>query len=238
MVNFNSLLPLVRMILFGVVTLLSVIVFALSAHIIDYTRGYGFYWNFAALSLATGILTFLTLPVMYWLSVTRTGAFTSFIVVEVAWLWFLWIMWIASAGSTAAVVHPSAHGGLASEAQAVQAFGFLNWIFLMVYTTTLFVLAIVSHVKGTSAVWTSSVREFDFNTAVNKTAVPPVAEGANPGLAPQFEKQPELAQQQPQQAGYPPQQVPVTPQQSGYAQPPNPGFAGQPVNAVPSSPQV
>ena len=65
MVEINKLLPLARTIVFGGVSLLSLVVFALSAHIISLTsRTYGGYYYFTALGLATAILTLLTLPAM------------------------------------------------------------------------------------------------------------------------------------------------------------------------------
>ncbi|KAH6896404.1 hypothetical protein BKA70DRAFT_754560 [Coprinopsis sp. MPI-PUGE-AT-0042] len=109
---------------------------------------------------------------MYWLSVSRKGAFTSYVVTEVAWCWFLWIMWIATAGSSTWVNLFS--GSVASEAQAFEAFAFINWFALLFYTTTLFVVAIISHSKGHSAVWTSAVKDFDFNSAVSQSAIPAV----------------------------------------------------------------
>ena len=65
----------------------------------------------------------------YVISNKRRGAVTSFVAAEIAWLWFLWIMWISSAGSTAALYWIAyCTGGVCSEAQAIEAFGFLNWL--------------------------------------------------------------------------------------------------------------
>ena len=66
MVDAKKLLPLVRLGVFGGVCVLSLIVFALSAHIISYTSSFrGYYYTFTALSLATAILTLLSLPALY-----------------------------------------------------------------------------------------------------------------------------------------------------------------------------
>jgi len=230
MVDLNKSIPLVRMIVFGVVCVLSLINFALGCHLtsVFYANGVSYYYYaaryyaFGPLAIVTGLLTLLTLPVMYWLSVSRKGAFTSYVVVEVAWCWFLWIMWIATAGSTVWV--NAASGGLASEVQALEAFAFLNWLALMFYTFTLFVVAIMAHNKGNSGVWTSSVREFDFNSAVNQSAIPAVAPQGTGG--PQMAQQPYYPPQQPMQ-----QQQPLAPQ-AGYAPQAaytgGSGFTGQP----------
>lgn len=91
---------------------------------------------------------------------------------------------------------------------------------VLFYTNTLFVVAIISHHKGRSAVWTSEVKDFDFNTAVNQPAIPAVG--------PQMSGQPGMQQQY-----YPPQQSmqpqqPLAPQAAYTPQQPVPGFAGQP----------
>lgn len=226
MVDLNKLLPTARLVVFSIVCVLSLIDFAIACHLISGTTTYyGYYYTFAALGLATAILSLLTLPVMYWLSVSRKGAFTSYVVTEVAWCWFLWIMWIATAGSSTWVNLFS--GSVASEAQAFEAFAFINWFALLFYTTTLFVVAIISHSKGHSAVWTSAVKDFDFNSAVSQSAIPAVGPQATGQTAMSqqqyYPPQQPMQQQQPlaPQAGYAPQAA-YTPQHTGS------GFAGQP----------
>lgn len=239
MVDLNKNLPLIRMIVFGLVCTLSLVVFGLACHLTSelyggYYYGYSLY-DFAPLGLSTALLTLLTLPVMYYLSIVRKGAFPSFVVVEVAWCWFLWIMWVATAANTVWV--NGRRGGLAAEAQVLEAFAFINWFALLFYTNFLFVVAIMAHHKGTSGVWTSSVKEFDFNTAVNKSAIPPVApQGTGP---PQMAQQPYYPPQQPiqhqqplaPQGGFAPQAA-YTPQHTGGS-----GFAGQP-QGTPQQPPV
>lgn len=241
MVDLNKNLPLARMVVFGVVCVLGLVNFALACYLTSvFYRGgssyYGYFgslYHFAPLGLVTGLLTLLTLPLMYFLSISRKGAFTSYIVVEVVWCWFLWIMWVSTAGS--AIWVNGASGTLAGAAQALEAFSFLNWFALMFYTFTLFVVAIMAHHKGNSGVWTSSVREFDFNTAVNQSAIPAVAPQGTGG--PQMAQQPYYPPQQPMQqqplapqAGYAPQAA-YTPQHTGGS-----GFAGQP--HTPNQPPV
>ena len=62
-------------------------VLVLAALITHFTSSlyFGGYFSFAALGIATSILTFLTLPVMLVLSMNRKGAVTSMIAIEVAW---------------------------------------------------------------------------------------------------------------------------------------------------------
>ena len=68
------------------------------------------------------------------ISIGRKGAFTSYIVVELCWLWFLWIMWVASAGNVASTVWIGSCGRakgiiatICGETQAIEAFGFITW---------------------------------------------------------------------------------------------------------------
>lgn len=143
-----------RMAAFGVVCLFSVIIFCLSAHIISVTNSYrrGAYYQFTAVSLATAIMSLLSLPGLcvfstssdaytpelivdfrwvnrFFISANRRGALPSFVMVEIAWLSFLAVMWVASAGTTVGTgVNYCTVGGICSEAQAIEAFGFLNWL--------------------------------------------------------------------------------------------------------------
>jgi hypothetical protein len=193
--GLNEILALARTAVLGAVTVFAIIVFPLSAHIIHVTTSSirGFYYDFAALGLAVAILTLLTFPAMLLLSVNRKGALTSYIWVEVAWLSLMWILWLAVGASVADIpfINSVRGVGYVSEAQAIEAFGFLSWIFLMFYSVTVLVLAIMAHMKGRSEVWTSEVRTFDFTNEApagvanvpqyeNKGQYPPQANLASP----------------------------------------------------------
>ncbi|KAJ2924821.1 hypothetical protein H1R20_g12253, partial [Candolleomyces eurysporus] len=237
-----KLLPLVRTVAFGAVCLFSVIIFSLSVHIVSITRGY---YPFAALSLATSILSLLTLPASYIISSKRRGAITSFVAVEIVWLWLLWILWISGAGSTVALPWLNYYtGGAYSEARAIAAFSFLNWLIITFYTLALLTLSIRSHLRGYTYVWRSEVNHFDWsapaaNSGFNKGGVAgpeqnftgttvhsentyqsqyPVGNVSNVG--------PHVLSQQ-----YPPQQPQYPPPQQQQA------FVGAP-RRMPQSPQV
>ncbi|KAJ3496998.1 hypothetical protein NLJ89_g10408 [Agrocybe chaxingu] len=140
--DLNRIFGLVRTGVFGVVSLFALIAIILAAIVTNWTNTYYLlgYFPSAALGIATGILTILTLPVMWFLSVKRKGAVTSMIVVEIAWTWFLWIMWVAVGGSTAGTFWIGSCEGLSvlrgagsaetacRSTQGLTAFGFLNWI--------------------------------------------------------------------------------------------------------------
>ncbi|KAJ3571670.1 hypothetical protein NP233_g3598 [Leucocoprinus birnbaumii] len=164
----SSLLPLVRLVIFGIVSLFALIVMAMSAHILSLTHGVqGGSANFGGLGVAVGVLTLITLPPMIVIGRIRSGAMPTFIVVELGWIGFLWVLWLASAGTTASI---NGTGGncassnhLAStvcgEVNAIEAFGFLNWLMLMAYWLVLLVFSIRGLQSGNSNIWTTSVDE-------------------------------------------------------------------------------
>ncbi|KAG7445983.1 uncharacterized protein BT62DRAFT_146144 [Guyanagaster necrorhizus] len=151
----------------------SVIVLGVSAHITYLTTTFfNAYFTFAAMSIATACLTILTLPVMIAVDITRKGAFTSMVVVELSWLGVLWILWLTSAALTAdansntfvagcGYINPEIDQAC-KEFNAIEAFDFLTWLILMGYTITLIVFAIIAATRGNAAVWTSSTTTTDF----------------------------------------------------------------------------
>ncbi|KAK0206067.1 hypothetical protein DFS33DRAFT_1312058 [Desarmillaria ectypa] len=168
-----SLIAILRLTALVVTLVFSVIILGLSAHITYLTTTfYGAYFTFAAMSIATATLTILTLPVMIAIDVTRKGAFTSMVVVELSWLGFLCVLWLTSAALTSdanANTFVSGCGyfnvGLdqaCKEFNAIEAFDFLNWLILIGYTITLIVFAIIAVNRGNRGVWTSSTTATDF----------------------------------------------------------------------------
>ncbi|KAK0242260.1 hypothetical protein EDD85DRAFT_810606 [Armillaria nabsnona] len=198
--------PILRLTAFVATLVFSIIVLGVSAHITYLTTTYyGVYYTFAAMSIATASLTLLTLPVMIAIDFTRKGAFTSMVVVELSWLGVLWVLWLASAALTAdtnANTFVSGCGYISidvidqacKEFNAVQAFGFLNWLILLGYTITLIVFAIVAANRGNSGVWTSSTTTTDF-----------FARGAYSGASTVAPEKLNYAPAQPSVVQYPPQ---------------------------------
>ncbi|KIK07663.1 hypothetical protein K443DRAFT_86599 [Laccaria amethystina LaAM-08-1] len=240
MVEVNNLLPLLRTIVFIASSVLGLAVLAMSAHIVSWTNSIvsGAYFQYAALALATGLLTVLSLPALLMISIGRKGAVTSMIVVELCWLWFLWVMWVASAGNVASTVWISscdrAKGIVATicaETQTIEALGFINWFMIMAYTITLLIFTVMSQMRGHS-IWTQSVREADFTApAVFSAPVQPMAHEVkmdNTGIsqfsAPQGQFVAPQAQYPPYNAG-----TPV----SGYAGTPPPQVQQQPMSPYP-----
>ncbi|KAG0707551.1 hypothetical protein DFH29DRAFT_844631 [Suillus ampliporus] len=168
-----TLFSMIRLILFSISIVFSLIVLGLDAYFLSVTVPLQFYFTFSALGVATAVLTILTVPIMLIVDLIRHGAVTSMIVVELVWLSILWVLWVATAGEAAngfnlyfprgciyATDDPTANA-YCMELQAVQAFAFLNFFIFLGYTCTLLVLSIISASRGKS-VWTSSVKQSTF----------------------------------------------------------------------------
>ncbi|KAG6332092.1 hypothetical protein ID866_6995, partial [Astraeus odoratus] len=202
----------------------SVIVLGICAHLISLTETYyAAYYTFAALGVATAVLTLVTLPVMLAIDFLRTGAFTSKILVELIWLFILWVLWVATAGEAVNTVGSYLSAGCSIydgyptlvqacyEVQAVEAFSFLAFFALLGYTITLLAFACIAASRGNS-VWLSTVKETTF-LAPAQAAPPaqqPIPMGQYQGTP--FPEQ-QVPQAQPHYTGSPP-----PPQQPYYGQ--------------------
>ncbi|KAK0467847.1 uncharacterized protein EV420DRAFT_1501589 [Desarmillaria tabescens] len=224
-----SVITILRLTALVATLVFSVIILGLSAHITYLTTTvYGAYFTFAAMSIATACLTILTLPVMIAIDITRKGAFTSMVVVELSWLGVLWVLWLTSAALTADANTKTFVSGCGyinteidqacKEFNAIEAFGFLNWLILLGYTITLIVFAIIAANRGNNGVWTSSSTATDFFARG-----PGAYSGANTVAPEKVNYAP--AQPQPSVVQYPPQspsaysaQQPQHTQQSSYPQ--------------------
>ncbi|KAI0092448.1 hypothetical protein BDY19DRAFT_484327 [Irpex rosettiformis] len=202
-------LPQIRTIVFGVVTVFSIIELALSAHSLSATNSFGFYFTYDAFALAVSLLSLLTIPAMFVIDLLRRGAFTSLILVELIWLGILWVLWLASAADSASATSgadcnlndfffiPSWFSTVCNETKAVTAFGWLTWAALTGYLVDLLVVSINAHNSG-KPIWKSSVRDASSNNA-------------NSNLGMSSETKAPVSQQQHQvpvlQQTYPPQQA-------------------------------
>ncbi|KAJ2912431.1 hypothetical protein MD484_g7980, partial [Candolleomyces efflorescens] len=146
--NLNHQLPLARTVVFGIVGLFTIINFGLSIHIV-HVASRGVVPDWAGLGLATSILTLVALPILFIVPIKRHGALPAFVAVELAVLWLLWILWLATGATIAGLPGLNfCNGGLCSEARALEAFSFLNWLLLMFYSFTLLTLSVIAHQRG------------------------------------------------------------------------------------------
>jgi len=147
--------------------LCGIIVLALGGNSISVTEQYfNDYSGYAALGVATGVLAFVTLPIMIALDFFLS-TFTSWIVVELSWLSLLWVLFLATAADAANDLSKinntcdffyTQENNVCHETQGLAAFAFLAWIPLMAYTITLLVVAILNSGANTN-IWTSSVKD-------------------------------------------------------------------------------
>ncbi|KAF8875346.1 hypothetical protein CPB84DRAFT_1796614 [Gymnopilus junonius] len=230
MVSFT----LVRAAVFVTVTVFAVLELALGAAITNWTttKLNGFF-SFAALAIATAILTICTLPVMLFLSFRRTGAIPSMVASEFGWTWILWILWLAVGGSAANIsgtrivmaLIDSVHnqlGTLCREVQALEAFGFLAWIVLFAYNIILTYIIVTQTTRGNANIWTIYIMQVEFDTPAQVAPQPSMGDvenKADANFAPQ----------------YPPTPNPIA--SPSPASTPNPNYASvnQPMMSTPTS---
>ncbi|KAF8075973.1 SCO1/SenC-domain-containing protein [Lyophyllum atratum] len=175
------LMPTLRKAAFGLVIFFSIIVLALSAHALNTTTTlFGLYFNFTALGVAAAALSLVSLPAMLVVDNMRKGAFTSMILVEIAWLGLLWVLWLATAASASSLgslgrcnSRNSTINTLCHEIGAIQAFAHLAWLALFAYLAALLTFSVMTANRGYNRVWYQSVKETDFNA-------PPVAQAQQP----------------------------------------------------------
>ncbi|KAF9554046.1 hypothetical protein CPC08DRAFT_206745 [Agrocybe pediades] len=211
--DINSTFRMIRMVVLGTTMAFAVIVLGLGAAITNWTslvlKGFSpDYFPYAALAIAIATLTLLTVPIMFFFSITRKGAFVNLNAVEIAWTGVLWVLWLATGSFTASNLAFISDCGdflfssavaTCRETQGVAAFGFLTWLLLLAYNIFHLVLVVRQQMRGTADVWTSFVTETDFGAQGAPSGAfasqPQVAQ-VSPSFAPQY---PPAAQQQQQQ---------------------------------------
>ncbi|TFY80408.1 hypothetical protein EWM64_g3599 [Hericium alpestre] len=100
----------------------------------------------AALAVGASVIHMCTILPMLVLDLIKRRCILSTVLVEAIWLWVMWIMWLAWLSSGCYKV------------KFLEIFCFINWIQLMIYTNTLFTLAVIGHLRG-QPIWMSSVRD-------------------------------------------------------------------------------
>jgi len=187
----SDFLWLTRVCVLGVVLFLSFVTLALSANYIAKYQSFNVPGllslstpGWTGLALAISIITLITLGPMLIIDLLRSGAMSSWILIEVIVVGVLSILWLATGADAAAYtdgvvpncsvfddtnvdvglvsVNLGVLGTLCRSYQAIEAFAFLNWLLLMGYAITLVVLTFMSSNRGNSGVWKSSVRQTDF----------------------------------------------------------------------------
>ncbi|KAJ7067423.1 hypothetical protein C8F01DRAFT_667539, partial [Mycena amicta] len=138
------------------------------------------YWTYAALAMASGVLTFVYAVPMILLEILRPGGPNPTILVEILVLGFISIWWLATAGETTNILRLEAAEGPLSfcssafgngddtcaKKRGIAAFGFLNWLILTGYIVALIVFAVKATSRKHTRVWTSSVANLPFGRSL------------------------------------------------------------------------
>ncbi|KAI0303077.1 hypothetical protein BC826DRAFT_1101220 [Russula brevipes] len=163
-----------RLVTFATTILFSVIVMCLSADLVSMFSSE----QFSRLTLATSLLTILTVTPMLIIDKLRQGSILSYAGVEIVWPTILWVLWLTSGSYTAWKdnqfsvipaeancdfdfdygVDVSKYNRFCHEIKAVIGFSFILWILLLAYTFILLVLTLRAKERGHPA-WTTSVRD-------------------------------------------------------------------------------
>jgi len=188
-----GILPIIRLALLGTVILFSIIVLGLAANTISLLNGtIPSQFTYAPLGVAISVITLVVLAPMVIIEFLRRGAITSWLMIEMIVCVVLGILWLATAAdASGSDVSESFSGGCSffgsSKAvseletachswQAIQAFGYLNWIFLKGYATLLLILAIIQNSRGNKGVWQTPVAEVPFFGGNNASSGPPMTD--------------------------------------------------------------
>ncbi|KAH7921086.1 hypothetical protein BV22DRAFT_980762, partial [Leucogyrophana mollusca] len=148
-------------------TLFAIVVLGISAHIEYLVSGYqSVYLSFAAIGLAAGAVTALSLPLFLVLARRKTKVFTSMIVFEIVWGFLLWLLWVATAGDSAAakayyfpegcIYRSQITNQICYEFTVVEGFSFVIFFAVFIYYDTLVLYSIINAIRG-KGVWTSTV---------------------------------------------------------------------------------
>ncbi|KAF7362814.1 hypothetical protein MVEN_00631200 [Mycena venus] len=187
---------LIRTVVLSTVLVFSLIALGLAAALTSTSTTFlGVYFTFAALGIATAVLTMITFPAMIALEILRPGGPTSMVIVEISWLSFLSILWLATGAQAAEVTSvgvwfgcadlgdglDSIDAGACHEMSALAAFAFLNWLILMGYTGMLLVLSLIAASRKHTNVWTSSVANAPFSAPASANTSVPMSYTAGTG---------------------------------------------------------
>ncbi|KAH9894015.1 hypothetical protein C8Q73DRAFT_665630 [Cubamyces lactineus] len=175
-------LRVIRLIVLAITSLCATAVL-LSASYLTTTSSTILLFNAGKLSIAVGALTIPSIITMLVVDFYRTGAFTSLVIVELSWLCtylqpiaVLWVLWLAETivvgtqekvllkicgysdirNSDEPVLVLVDEGCI--QVRVIIVFAVLASVALLVYISTLLVVALINSARG-SPMWTSSVKE-------------------------------------------------------------------------------
>ncbi|KAI0035645.1 hypothetical protein K488DRAFT_82834 [Vararia minispora EC-137] len=120
------------------------------------------------LTTSVAIVNILTVPALLLADLLRKKTWVSTLIFEASWLFVLWSLWLTCAAYTAWCSQVNlvnfVRQGQCLQYKFVEVLSFINWISphndgaVMLYTNTLFTLAIINHMRR-HPIWFSRVRD-------------------------------------------------------------------------------
>jgi len=192
-------MPTVRLVTLSVSILFSVILLAMSSHLVSLFSDAE---AFPLVAIAASVLTLPNSSLMIFVGIRRRGAFPSKIIYELVSLPILSILFLACGASAAnslsftflSAIDCSQISDLGDELteaetachehKAIQAFAFLTWILLGAYSVVLLTLSIIASSRS-KPVWFTSVKDAVFFPPKAGPIIAPPGQMA--GIAPQYQ---------------------------------------------------
>jgi hypothetical protein len=212
----ENIFATLRLGVFGVILLFSLITLGLAANLTTKTIG----WTFPGFSVAVSILTMVIAIPMLVVDRLRKGSFVSWVATELGWCGLLWILWLSSSGLSTSTVFFTGDCAawadvpefetICQQYSALQAFSWLTWLLFTGYIISVIVLSILATVKGNSRVWLNPASDLSFSPQQTHSGEP---KNPSANYSPNYGGTP---------GAYPPGQQPV-----GYN--PTSNYAGTPV---------
>ncbi|KZT57599.1 hypothetical protein CALCODRAFT_517372 [Calocera cornea HHB12733] len=156
-----------RIILLSLISILAAGTAGLSGYLLallnEALGGYDAAFGFLGFSLACGVITVITIAIVRIMDWTMVDSWMSRTAVELGWLGVLWVLWMGSAGYTTSLIAPLDLGScsdyygedsvVCSQAEALQAVGWVEWLLLVTLFTWELVFAILAHQRGYPGIW-------------------------------------------------------------------------------------
>jgi len=173
----TNIIPLLRLSVFGVSLLFSIIVLGLDAYVVSKYSSNSIYSNSSppasnSLGVANAVLTLVSLGPLLATDFLRQGAMVSMVLIDLIVGFILWILWLTAGAYTASQWNFSCtQSDLfysdtiigCGEAKAAAGFAFLIFFALLGYWVTLLVFSIIAMSNGNRNIWTTPINEANFD---------------------------------------------------------------------------
>jgi len=162
-----AVLNAVRLTLFTLIALFSIIASSLLAYLTSITDSAGFYYSSFALGIAAGILSILAIVTTVVVDIYRRAAVTSLVWYELAWTGLTWILWLSTAAgitsldlfSSCTFVNATVQANCREYLVAL-VFSWINWVLMFSWFSSLLAVSVIVAARGEPGnVWQTPVNE-------------------------------------------------------------------------------